>query len=231
MATVPQRWLARLALVAAAAALLVPPVVAGLRQSLALVLVGLPGLALTLAGVWWALTNRGLVWGLAIAVAAAPFVVLVRQGSAQAPSSACGRTDRIPSRRCHAERHALVRRRTSRPQLLPHGPLDLFHRAGRIHRHDDFLGAEQLQDWPGLVVVVPQTALDRLRCVVGPGHQPAAAHVTHASHGRPVEDEVVVDPAPRAQPPTEDAVSDQLVGDLQQDYRVQVEAFQEEAGL
>ena len=49
-ATVAQRWLARLALVAAAAAVLVPPVVAGLRQSIALVLVGLVGLALTWPG-------------------------------------------------------------------------------------------------------------------------------------------------------------------------------------
>ena len=77
-ATVTQRWLARLALVAAAAAVLVPPVVAGLRQSLGLVLVGLVGLALTAAGVWWALTNKGLVRWLAIAVAvAAPLTVLV----------------------------------------------------------------------------------------------------------------------------------------------------------
>jgi diacylglycerol kinase family enzyme len=78
MVTVAQRWLARLALVAAAAAVLVPPVVAGLRQSIALVLVGLAGLALTLAGAWWALTNRGLVRGLAVALAvAAPLTVLV----------------------------------------------------------------------------------------------------------------------------------------------------------
>jgi diacylglycerol kinase family enzyme len=77
-ATVTQRWLARLALVAASAAVLVAPVVAGLRQSLALVLVGLAGLALTLAGVWWALTNKGLVRGLAVALAvAAPLTVLV----------------------------------------------------------------------------------------------------------------------------------------------------------
>jgi diacylglycerol kinase family enzyme len=78
MATVAQRWLARLALVAAAAAVLVPPLVAGLRQSIALVLVGLAGLALALAGVWWALTNKGLVRGLAIALAvAAPVTVLI----------------------------------------------------------------------------------------------------------------------------------------------------------
>jgi diacylglycerol kinase family enzyme len=76
--TVAQRWLARLALVAAAAAVLVPPLVAGFRQSVALVLVGLAGLALTLAAVWWALTHRGLVRGLAAAVAvAAPLTVLV----------------------------------------------------------------------------------------------------------------------------------------------------------
>jgi diacylglycerol kinase family enzyme len=78
MATVAQRWLARLALVAAAAAVLVAPLVAGLRQSIALVLVGLAGLTLTLAGVWWALTNKGLVRGLAIALAvAAPVTVLI----------------------------------------------------------------------------------------------------------------------------------------------------------
>jgi diacylglycerol kinase family enzyme len=77
-ATVGQRWLARLALVAAAAAVLVAPVVAGLRQSIALVLVGLAGLALTLAGVWWALTHKGLVRGLAVALAvAAPLTVLI----------------------------------------------------------------------------------------------------------------------------------------------------------
>jgi diacylglycerol kinase family enzyme len=56
----------------------VPPLVAGFRQSVALVLVGLAGLALTLAAVWWALTHRGLVRGLAAAVAvAAPLAVLV----------------------------------------------------------------------------------------------------------------------------------------------------------
>jgi diacylglycerol kinase family enzyme len=75
---VAQRWLARLALVAAAAAVLVAPVAAGLRQSLALVLVGLAGLALTLAGAWWALAHKGPVRWLAAALAvAAPLTVLV----------------------------------------------------------------------------------------------------------------------------------------------------------
>jgi diacylglycerol kinase family enzyme len=44
----------------------------------ALVLVGMAGLALTAAGVWWALTRKGLVRWLAVAVAVlAPLVVLV----------------------------------------------------------------------------------------------------------------------------------------------------------
>jgi diacylglycerol kinase family enzyme len=43
-----------------------------------LVLVGLAGLALTLAGAWWALSNKGLVRGVAAALAvAAPLTVLV----------------------------------------------------------------------------------------------------------------------------------------------------------
>jgi diacylglycerol kinase family enzyme len=76
--TVAQRWLARLALVAVAAAVLVPPVVAGLRQSIALVLVGLAGLALTAAGAWWALAHKRLGRWLAAALAvAAPLTVLV----------------------------------------------------------------------------------------------------------------------------------------------------------
>jgi diacylglycerol kinase family enzyme len=77
-ASMAQRWQARLSLVAAAAAVLVAPLVAGFGSGLALVLVGLAGLALALAGAWWALTNRGLVRWLAVAVAVlAPLVVLV----------------------------------------------------------------------------------------------------------------------------------------------------------
>ena len=76
--TAAQRWLARLALVAAAAAVLVPLLAIGLRASLAVVVTGVVGLALAAAGVWWALTHKGLARWLAVAVAvAAPLVVLV----------------------------------------------------------------------------------------------------------------------------------------------------------
>jgi diacylglycerol kinase family enzyme len=77
-ATIAQRWLARLALVAAAAAVLVPLAAIGFRASVALVLVGMAGLALTAAGIWWALTHKGLMRGVAIALAvAAPLTILV----------------------------------------------------------------------------------------------------------------------------------------------------------
>ena len=73
-----QRWLARLALATAAAAVLVPLVAIGFKASLAVTLTGVVGLALTAAGVWWALTNRGLLRWLAITLAVlAPLVVLV----------------------------------------------------------------------------------------------------------------------------------------------------------
>ena len=77
-ATVAQRWLARGALAAAVAAVVVPLIAIGLRASVALVLVGMAGLGLTAAAVWWALTHRGLVRWLAVALAvAAPVIVLI----------------------------------------------------------------------------------------------------------------------------------------------------------
>jgi diacylglycerol kinase family enzyme len=77
-AIVAQRWSARGALAAAGAAVVVPLAAIGFRASAALVLVGMAGLGLTAAGVWWALTHRGLVRGLAIAlVVAAPVTILV----------------------------------------------------------------------------------------------------------------------------------------------------------
>jgi diacylglycerol kinase family enzyme len=73
-----QRWLARLAFVAAAAAFVVLVAAPGLRAAIALVLVGVVGLAVTLAAVWWFLTHRGWRRGLAAVLAlAAPVTVTV----------------------------------------------------------------------------------------------------------------------------------------------------------
>ncbi len=81
-ATVSQRWLARLALAAAAAAVLVLPSVTGTR-SLWLVGVGLAGLALTAAAAWWTLSHHGVTRLLAVAIAvASPVVVLVLSSAA-----------------------------------------------------------------------------------------------------------------------------------------------------
>ncbi|MFH8802014.1 diacylglycerol/lipid kinase family protein [Streptomyces sp. NPDC017936] len=71
------RWTARLALAAAAAAVLVLLVTAGFA-SIVLVAVGAAGLALTAAGVWWTLTHAGWVRPAAgLLAVAAPVTVLV----------------------------------------------------------------------------------------------------------------------------------------------------------
>ena len=81
-ATVAQRWQARLALAAAVAAVLVPLVAIGFKASLAVTLTGVVGLAVAAAGVWWALTHKGVARWLAVVVAvAAPLVVLVLYAS------------------------------------------------------------------------------------------------------------------------------------------------------
>ncbi|WP_326811084.1 diacylglycerol kinase family protein [Streptomyces scopuliridis] len=72
-----RRWAARLALAAGTAALLVLLVFAGLR-SVALVGVGLAGLAVTAAGVWWVLARAGVARALALILAiGAPVAVVV----------------------------------------------------------------------------------------------------------------------------------------------------------
>jgi diacylglycerol kinase family enzyme len=73
-----QRWLARLALLTAAAAAVLVLAVAGLRGSLGLLLVGFVGTAVGLAGAWWFLTHRGLLrWLAAVVVVLGPLTVAV----------------------------------------------------------------------------------------------------------------------------------------------------------
>ena len=75
--TAAQRWLARLSLLAALAAIAV--LVVGGTKSVGVLISGVVGLAVTFAGAWWFLSNRGLVrWvGGAVAVAALVFVVVL----------------------------------------------------------------------------------------------------------------------------------------------------------
>jgi len=72
-----QRWLARLAFVAAAAAVVVLLAGAGFR-SIVLVAVVAVGVAVALVAVWWFLTHRGVLrWLAAVVVVAAPVTVAV----------------------------------------------------------------------------------------------------------------------------------------------------------
>ena len=74
--TASERWLARLAYVSAAAAVLL--LVIGGRSSLAVLTVGVLGLMLTLAGAWWFLSRRGVLrWLSAVLAVATPTVVIV----------------------------------------------------------------------------------------------------------------------------------------------------------
>ncbi|MFD0420004.1 diacylglycerol/lipid kinase family protein [Streptomyces sp. NPDC127108] len=77
-----RRWLARVSLAAAAGVVLVPAVFAGMR-TFGLLAVGLAGLALTAAAIWWGLSQRGLLRLLALLLAlAAPLWVLVEYARA-----------------------------------------------------------------------------------------------------------------------------------------------------
>jgi diacylglycerol kinase family enzyme len=73
-----ERWLARLALLVAAVAVVLPLVAAGLRGSIALILIGFAAIAIALVAVWWFLTHRGVLRWLAAGLAiAAPLVMVV----------------------------------------------------------------------------------------------------------------------------------------------------------
>src|SRR3954452_13519846 len=72
------RWLARLALLLAVAAVVLPPAAAGIRGSLGLVLVAVAAVAAVLVGAWWFLTHRGVARVLAgLLLVAAPVLLLV----------------------------------------------------------------------------------------------------------------------------------------------------------
>ena len=75
--TAAQRWLARLALLAALAAIVV--LLVGGTKTIGVLISGIVGIALTLAGGWWFLSNRGLArWiGAAVAVAAPVFIIVL----------------------------------------------------------------------------------------------------------------------------------------------------------
>ncbi|MCU7727688.1 diacylglycerol kinase family protein [Actinoplanes sp. KI2] len=73
-----RRWLARLAFLTAAAAVILMLAGAGVRASIGLLLVAAAGMAVMLAAAWWFLTHRGwLRWVAAVVAVAAPVTVLI----------------------------------------------------------------------------------------------------------------------------------------------------------
>jgi diacylglycerol kinase family enzyme len=76
--TAARRWTARLALLVTAAALVMPLIFEGFR-SLILLALGAAGLAAIAAGAWWALSRRGLlrIVGVAVAVLAVAAIVVI----------------------------------------------------------------------------------------------------------------------------------------------------------
>lgn len=78
-----QRGLARCAFLAAAAAIVLI-LVAGVRATIGLALVGTAGTAVGLAGAWWFLSRRGLVrWIAGVVVILAPLMVVILYARAQ----------------------------------------------------------------------------------------------------------------------------------------------------
>ncbi|GAB1642200.1 diacylglycerol/lipid kinase family protein [Krasilnikovia sp. MM14-A1259] len=78
-----QRWMARLAFLTAAAAVLLVVAVAGVRGSINLLVIGAAGMALALAGAWWFLSHRGTMrWLAGALVIVAPVVVAILYGRA-----------------------------------------------------------------------------------------------------------------------------------------------------
>ncbi len=67
--TVTQRWLARGAILAAAASIAVPLLAIGFQASLAAIIIGVVGLGVIGASIWWALTHKGIVRWLAVVLA------------------------------------------------------------------------------------------------------------------------------------------------------------------
>jgi diacylglycerol kinase family enzyme len=76
-ATASQRWLARGAILAAGASVLVPLLAIGFQASLIAIIVGVVGLGVIGASVWWALTHKGIVRWLAVGLAVLVVVALL----------------------------------------------------------------------------------------------------------------------------------------------------------
>ncbi|MGW6057597.1 diacylglycerol/lipid kinase family protein [Streptomyces sp. NPDC055189] len=136
-----QRWLARASLASAAAAVLVLAVFAGFK-TFALLGVGLAGLAITAAAVWWILSRRGLPRILAVALALTAPIWVVMEYTRARLTWVVLVSGALWILAAGAGRAALARHKA--PQLMPERPAGKFHRpvlimnprsgGGKVHR-------------------------------------------------------------------------------------------------
>src|SRR6185369_5762444 len=124
----------------------------------------------------------------------------------------------VENARANARLYPLPTGRDDRPsadrrQVQPPADVGLdggYRLAGVDHR-DVLLALEDLEDRPSLAVVLAQPDGQRLRVVVGPPDQRAAAHVAHSGVPRPAGDQVVVQAATGAEPAGEHPAHDLLI--------------------
>jgi diacylglycerol kinase family enzyme len=195
-------WLARLALVAMAAATALVLVEAGLRGSAGLILIGLAGVAAGLAGAWWFLTHRGWKrWLAAVLVVIAPVGVMVLFAFANliwvvvafGLLWAAGAT---LGKRALARPHALARERETPPPNRPFlimnprsggGKVGKFHlaeRAAELGVPVFLLDGDKIVDVEAVARKAVDDGADMLGVAGGDGTQALVAAVA-AEHGLP----------------------------------------------
>src|SRR5262249_14101492 len=74
---------------------------------------------------------------------------------------------------------------------------------GSVHGHDEFLASKQIENRPGLGVIVAQALAHGFGRVIGPRHERPLAHVADAGLGGVMRNQVIIETALGAQAPVD----------------------------